>query len=118
MTSGTGTCSVRYDQAGNGNYNAAPQVTNSVNAARADQSISFSTPANRMYGDPDFAPGASASTGFAVSYSASGGCSIVAGMAHITGAGTCGITASQAGDANYNPAPARAAHVLDRQGAR
>ena len=26
MTSGTGTCSVKYDQAGNANYNAAPQV--------------------------------------------------------------------------------------------
>jgi len=106
MTSGTGTCSVRYDQAGNGNYNAAPQVTESVNAVRADQSISFAAPADRMYGTPDFDPGASASTGFAVSYSASGSCSIVAAVVHVTGAGSCGITASQAGDANYNAAPA------------
>ena len=35
MTSGTGTCSVRYDQAGNANYNAAPQVTETVNAQKA-----------------------------------------------------------------------------------
>ncbi len=27
MTSGSGTCTVRYDQAGNGNYNAADRVT-------------------------------------------------------------------------------------------
>jgi hypothetical protein len=33
MTSGTGTCTVKYDQAGNGTYNPAPQVTNSVSAA-------------------------------------------------------------------------------------
>ena len=39
MTSGTGTCTVRYDQAGNANYNAAPQVTESVNAQKADQTI-------------------------------------------------------------------------------
>ena len=35
MTSGTGTCSVRYDQAGNANYNAAPQVVESVAALAA-----------------------------------------------------------------------------------
>ena len=29
MTSGTGSCTVRYDQAGNANYNAAPQVAES-----------------------------------------------------------------------------------------
>ena len=33
MTSGTGTCTVKYDQAGDANYNAAPQVTETVNAA-------------------------------------------------------------------------------------
>ena len=32
MTSGTGTCSVRYDQAGSANYNAAPQVVENVAA--------------------------------------------------------------------------------------
>lgn len=32
MTSGTGTCSVFYDQAGNSNYTAAPQVQEDVNA--------------------------------------------------------------------------------------
>ena len=39
MTSGTGTCSVKYDQAGDANYNAAPQVTETVNAQKADQTI-------------------------------------------------------------------------------
>ncbi len=32
MTSGTGTCIVQYDQAGNTNYNPAPQLTQSVTA--------------------------------------------------------------------------------------
>jgi hypothetical protein len=32
MTSGVGTCTVKYDQGGNVNYSAAPQVTESVTA--------------------------------------------------------------------------------------
>ena len=35
MTSGTGTCSVFYDQAGNTNYSAAPQVQEDVNATES-----------------------------------------------------------------------------------
>src|SRR5205085_2332297 len=36
MTSGTGTCTVKYDQAGDDNYSAAPQVTEPVTAQKAD----------------------------------------------------------------------------------
>src|SRR4029079_13055820 len=39
MTSGVGTCTVTYDQAGNSNYNAATQVTETVTAQKADQTI-------------------------------------------------------------------------------
>jgi len=35
MTSGTGTCSVFYNQAGNANYSAAPQVQEDVNATES-----------------------------------------------------------------------------------
>jgi hypothetical protein len=34
MTSGTGVCTVKYNQAGNGNYNPAPQKTETVTAAK------------------------------------------------------------------------------------
>ena len=43
MTSGTGTCSVRYDQAGSANYNAAPQVVESVTAQKVGQTITVTT---------------------------------------------------------------------------
>ena len=43
MTSGTGTCTVSYDQAGDANYNAAPQVTETMNAQKADQAITVTT---------------------------------------------------------------------------
>ncbi|MDX6481376.1 MAG: hypothetical protein QOG85_1886 [Gaiellaceae bacterium] len=105
MTSGTGTCTVKFDQAGNGNYNAATQATESVTASKLNQSITFTTPADHTYGDVDLDPGATASSGFAVSYQASGACSIVGGIVHFTGAGSCTVKADQAGDADYNAAP-------------
>lgn len=68
------------------------------------QSINFSQPSDRTWGDADFDLGATASSGLAVSYGASGNCTIVAGLVHLTGAGTCTVTASQAGNADYAPA--------------
>ena len=52
MTSGTGTCSVKYDQAGNANYNAAPQVTESVTVGKANQTIivTLHAPASAVFG--------------------------------------------------------------------
>ena len=52
MTSATGTCSVKYDQAGDATYNAAPQVVEVVNAQKADQTIAVSThaPASAIFG--------------------------------------------------------------------
>jgi len=104
ITSGTGTCTVRYDQAGDSNYDPAPQVTESVTAQKASQSITFPVVPDKAIGAPDFDPGATASSGLAVSYTASGTCSIVAGLVHLNGVGTCTVTASQPGDANYAPA--------------
>src|SRR6185369_13728092 len=43
MTSGTGDCTVKYDQAGDSNYNAAPQKTETVTAVKADQLITITT---------------------------------------------------------------------------
>ena len=42
MNSGTGTCTVKFDQAGNSNYNAAAQVTESVTAQQAAATITLS----------------------------------------------------------------------------
>jgi chitinase len=40
-----------------------------------------------------------------VSFAASGNCVVSGVTVHLTGAGSCTITASQAGDVNYEPAP-------------
>jgi hypothetical protein len=47
MTSGTGTCSVIANQAGNSNYSAAPQVTSSVTAT---YSLATLTPTSMSFG--------------------------------------------------------------------
>jgi hypothetical protein len=50
MTSGTGTCSVIANQAGNTNYAPATQVTQSVNATQAATTVVWSNPAAITYG--------------------------------------------------------------------
>jgi hypothetical protein len=73
-------------------------------ANRLEQTITFPAIADKVYGTADFAPGATASSGLAVSYTATGPCTIVSGKVHLTGVGTCEVTASQAGNVQYLPA--------------
>jgi len=73
--------------------------------AEANQTITFEALGHKTFGDQDFAVHATASSGLAVSFTASGNCTVSGATVHITGAGSCTITASQPGDANYNLAP-------------
>src|SRR5882724_7678673 len=103
MTSGTGTCTVKFDQAGDSNYNAATEITESVTAQKANQTISFTgAPANAVY-NTAFGVTASASSGLTVTLGASGSCSISGSTVTMTsGTGICSLTADQPGDNNYN----------------
>lgn len=76
-----------------------------LTVAKADQTISFGTLSDKTYGDPDFGVSASATSGLAVSFGATGNCSVSSGTVHLTGAGSCTITASQGGNNDYNAAP-------------
>ena len=110
MVSATGTCTVRYDQAGNSTYNAATQVTNSTTATKADQTIgtiSFS-PATLSVGGTTTVS-ATATSGLAVTFTSTTPtiCSATGTNGRtISGllAGTCTIAANQAGNANYKAA--------------
>jgi len=84
--------------------NAASSGAGPLNVGRADQTITFGALAQKTFGDPDFALSATASSGFAVSFSAAGNCALNGGSVRLTGAGSCTITASQAGTADYNAA--------------
>ena len=103
---GAGSCTVTASQPGNANYEPAPGVVRAFSVAKASQSISFATLAGKTYGDADFAVGASASSGLAVAFAAGGNCTVGGGTVHITGAGSCTLTASQPGNASYEAAAA------------
>jgi hypothetical protein len=104
---GAGSCTVTASQGGDANFNAAPDVAQSFQIARANQTITFSPLGDRRFGSLDFPVSriASASSGLGLTYTASGSCTIVNGdTLHITAVGTCSVTASQDGDSNYNAA--------------
>jgi len=102
---GTGSCQIVASQPGNATYNPAPTVSRTFTISKVNQTISFAALGNRTYGDDDFTVAATAASGLAVTFTASGACSVAGSTVHLTSAGTCTITASQAGDDTYNAAP-------------
>ena len=107
MTGGTGTCTVAFDQAGNANYNAAPQVTETTTAQKADQIITFGPLGTKSYGDAPFDVGATASSILPVTFSSQteGTCTVTGNTVTIVHSGLCTIAASQVGNDNYKSAP-------------
>ncbi len=73
---------------------------------KTEQTLTFGALSSKQYGDPPFTLSASASSGLPVAFTASGNCTLASKTVTITAAGSCTITASQAGDAAFNPAPA------------
>ena len=106
---GPGTCGVRALQSGNALWNAAPNVNQSFAIGKGAQSIAFGTIPGHVVGDPDFTVAATATSGLAVRFVrfiGNGVCTVsTAGLIHIVGPGTCGVRASQAGNALWNAAP-------------
>ena len=103
MTSGTGICTVSFNQAGDANHNAAPEVTNATTATKADQRVALTA----AYAST-FTVAAAASSGLAVAITTSGVCtgsgSGAATIAMTSGTGHCTVHYNQAGDANYQAA--------------
>jgi gliding motility-associated-like protein len=104
---GAGTTTITASQAGDANWNAAADVQQTLTVNKADQTITFAPVSNRTYGDADFALSAVAGSGLQVGYTSSNTdvATVTGNTVHIVGAGTTTITASQAGDANWNAAP-------------
>ena len=75
-------------------------------SAKLTQTITFGALTAKTYGAADYAPGATATSGLTVTYASSNPAvaTIVGGNIHIVGAGSTNITASQAGNATYDPA--------------
>ncbi len=110
LTGEAGSVSIEVSQAGNTNYNAAERQTVSfqVNAeSKLDQTITFKPIADKTFGDPDFALMATASSGLDIVFTViSGNATLTGHVVSINGAGNVVIEASQAGNGEYNQAPA------------
>src|SRR5207249_2180690 len=79
-----------------------------VTVAKADQFIDFAALGGKTYGAAPFEVGAGGgASGNHVTYASSGSCSSSGengATIALTGAGSCSVTASQAGNGNYNDA--------------
>ncbi|AYL96253.1 gliding motility-associated C-terminal domain-containing protein [Mucilaginibacter celer] len=101
-----GSCTITASQTGNGNYNAAAAVKQTLTITKGSQVITFAALSPVTFGSADYSAGATASSGLTVSYTSSNNAvaTIVNGLIHVTGVGTTNITASQAGNTGYNAA--------------
>ncbi|WP_146076611.1 HYR domain-containing protein [Rathayibacter sp. AY1A7] len=111
--SGSGTCTVTADQAGDASHDAAPRATQSIAVAavvpqkKKAQKVAFST---AMPSSPEkgiaYPVAATASSGLPVKLYASGTCTLTATGAgtatvRLTGAASCTVRATQAGDSAW-----------------
>jgi hypothetical protein len=100
---GAGDVTITAHQAGNANYTAAADVPQTFTVAKAAQTISFTNPGTRTFGDVPFGLVATGGgSGNAVTFSiVSGPASVSGSTLTITGAGDVTVRASQLGNANY-----------------
>ena len=107
--SSTGTCLLTANRAGDDDYNAAVQVSQTVTVIKADQVVSF-TSSPPMVPRPlgTYAVAASSTSGLSVVLSITTGspavCQLSAGTVTFNASGTCVVTAAQAGNSNFNAA--------------
>jgi hypothetical protein len=95
--------------AASGNYSLSQPsglTASIIDTAKQNQTLSFGTLSGMTYGDAPFNLTASASSGLSVSFSSSNAsvATVAGNTVTIVGPGTTTITASQAGNTNYNAA--------------
>jgi hypothetical protein len=104
---GAGTCTINANQAGNGSYLAAPQKQQSFTISKRSQTISFTSapPGSAVVAGASYTITATATSGLAVAFSAAassaGICTVSGSTVSFVGAGTCTISANQAGNGTY-----------------
>ena len=101
-----GTCTITASQAGSGDYLAADNVERSFTVSKASQTITFADPGSKALSVGSFTASSSADSGLTVSLASSTGsvCSVTGSTVSLLAAGTCTLTASQAGNSNYDAA--------------
>ncbi|MEW7280956.1 MBG domain-containing protein [Aquimarina sp. 2201CG1-2-11] len=103
---GVGTTTITASQAGNATYADAVDVPQLLTVNKGDQTITFNALPNVTIDDADFNLTATASSGLGVTYTSSDPtvATVTGNVVSIVGLGTTTITASQAGDTNWNVA--------------
>ena len=107
-----GTCVVNADQAGDADWNAAPQAQQTFAVGKGTQAINFTStaPVAAVVGGPTYtvtATGGGSGNAVTLTIAAPSAsvCTIAGSTVSFTGVGTCTIDANQAGDADYSAAP-------------
>ena len=101
-----GTCTITASQSGSGDYLAADDVVRSFTVSKASQTITFANPGSKALSVGSFTASSSADSGLTVSLASSTGsvCSVTGSTVGLLATGTCTLTASQAGNSNYDAA--------------
>ena len=100
-----GSCKVLADQAGNSNWNAATQNSQTFTVGKGAPTLSFTSSASNPKVSGNYSPVASSSSTGVVTYtidaSSAAVCSISAGVVTFNTVGTCKVNANQVTDANW-----------------
>ena len=102
-----GSCTVVATKAESANFIARDSAAITITVNKSTQELTFDAVTNKTYGDANFTATATATSGLAITLSASPStvCQIVSGLTiQIVANGDCTITATQSGDSNYLPA--------------
>ena len=112
-----GTCTIAAKQAGDTNYDAATAVTKDITIGKGDQVITFNAVTNLSIGGTSNISATSTSE-LSLSFSSTTAsiCSVSGSTVTSITAGTCIITATQAGNANYNAATATTQNITIGKG--
>jgi hypothetical protein len=102
-----GSCVIAANQAGDANYSAAPQATQTIVVGIGVQSISFGSVPTLAVGGAGsiFAIGGASANAVTFTSTSPAICTVSGNTVSALKAGSCVIAANQAGDANYSAAP-------------
>lgn len=103
---GAGTANITASQLGDANHLAAADVTQVLTVNKANQFITFALLPSKALGEAPYTLSATTTSGLPILFASSNSLivSTIGNTATIVNTGNVNITASQAGDANYNPA--------------
>lgn len=101
-----GTTTITATQAGDKNYLPAKNVSQTLTVDKGQQRILIDNIESRPYESPDFQLEETSDKGLPITYTSDNEAvaTVDGNTVHITGAGTCNITATQAGNEYYNAA--------------